>query len=126
MALVANLIWESGGARDGKIVWNAHGDKGLDGKYHSHTAAQLNDRHGRWQTFEQFAVDKGKSWDDPEALLQFMTKELGSTERNTGTKLASANDLHEAMKIALNYWRPGKPYFERRVAIADDMDRGTV
>src|SRR5262245_6984069 len=123
IALVANVIWESGGAKRGVIDWSAHGDKGADGQYHSHTALQLNDKHGRWQAFEQFAADRGSAWDDPDAALRWLDKELHTTERNVGNGLKTAETLAQAMKIAINYWRPGKPYAERRAAIAEKLEK---
>lgn len=124
MALTAHLIWESGN-KDGKITWGARGDRSKDGVYHSHTAAQLNDKHGRWQSYEQFAKDKGLAWDSPTAIVEWMNKEMSTTEKNVGGRLQQAanKSLPDAMQIAVDYWRPGKPHMDRRLKVAEKLEQ---
>ena len=119
--LVANLVWESGG--HDHIVWEAHGDKGKDGSFHSHGAGQWNDRHGRFQDLLTYAQEQGKSWINPEVQLRFIDKELRWNERATGKKLLEVDDLKEAMTAAIGYWRPGVPHADKRLAIAEKLEK---
>lgn len=123
IALVANIMWESGGHQQWSITWGAHGDRGADGLYHSHTALQLNDKHGRWQSYESYARDRGKAWDDPVTILDWLDKEMASTEHNVKVQLGLARTLGEAMKAAIGYWRPGKPHAARRNEIAVKLEK---
>jgi peptidoglycan L-alanyl-D-glutamate endopeptidase CwlK len=122
VALVANLVWESGGehraGRDKTINWAAHGDG-----EHSHGAGQWNDRHGRYQDLLHFAELRGTTWDDPATQLRFMDDELRGNEVATGKKLREARTVKEAADIALKYWRPGIPHEDRRIAIANQLSK---
>ena len=122
IAMIANLMWESGGNRTKSINWDAHGDKGRDGNFHSHGAGQWNDRHGRYQNLQQFAEQHGARWDDARIQLDFMDDELKSSERFTGNKLREAQTLDDATEAALGYWRPSVPHQDKRVAIAEKLE----
>lgn len=116
IALVANLMWESGG--NDHIVWDAHGDHN-----HSHGAGQWNDRQGRYQSLVSFASEHGKRWDDAETQLRFIDHELRTSERKTGVELAQADTVAEAVEAAIRYWRPGIPHANKRLAIAERLDK---
>jgi peptidoglycan L-alanyl-D-glutamate endopeptidase CwlK len=124
VALVANLMWESGG-RNGTIDWSAHGDKGRDGKFHSHGAGQWNDRHGRYQNLLQYAEENGTAWDAPQTQLGFMDHELRSTEARTAKELQTETTIEGAMPTALSYWRPSIPHTDKRIAIANALEAQT-
>lgn len=123
-ALAAHLIWESGGSakKPATIVWNAHGDKGSDGKYHSHGAPQWNDRHGRWQAYEAFAESRGTAWEDRESQLRYLDHELRTTEKGVAKRLREASTIEEATRIAVDFWRPSVPHLDKRLAIARSLD----
>jgi hypothetical protein len=116
---VANLVWESGG--HDHIDWAAHGDHN-----HSHGAAQWSDRHGRFQALEQLANERGTTWDDPETQLQFLVNELKSTEKGAQRKVAEAATLKDKMQAALTYWRPSVPHEDKRLAIAEKLDKEII
>ena len=112
----ANLIWESGG--HDHINWAAHGDNN-----HSHGAGQWSDRHGRFSNLEELAAARGTTWDDPETQLQFLINELKTTEVGAHRKVEAATTLKDKMEAALSYWRPGKPHEDKRLAIAEKLDK---
>ena len=125
IALVANLVWESAGQhRPGKplsIVWDAVGDNG-----HSHTAVQWNEKHGRYQAYVQWTIDEGRDFRDPTSILMYLDKELRTSEKNAGAILKAATDPAQATAdAAINFWRPGTPHTERRVAIAERLAKET-
>lgn len=118
-AIVAHLMWESGG--NTTIIWNAHGDKGRDGKFHSHAAPQWNDRHGRWQKYQAFAESRGAAWDNRESQLRYLDHELRTTEKTVAKQLREAPTLEDAVKVGLKFWRPSTPHLEKRLAIAKSL-----
>jgi hypothetical protein len=121
-ALTAHLMWESGGNSKNTIKWDAHGDKGEDGKFHSHGAPQWNDRHGRWQAYQAFAENRGVPWTDRESQLRYLAHELSTTERGVSKRLMKASTLEEAVRIAVDFWRPSVPHLDKRLAIARTLD----
>jgi hypothetical protein len=122
IALVANLMWESGGntTKPPSIIWKAHGDKGKDGKHHSHGAGQWNDTPKvlRFQGLEKFAADRGTEWTDPTTQLAFLDHELHTSERKAGVKLRATETIEAAVTAAIGAWRPSIPHADRRLAIA--------
>jgi peptidoglycan L-alanyl-D-glutamate endopeptidase CwlK len=112
----ANLIWESGG--HDHINWTARGDGG-----HSHGAGQWNDRADRFNNLTDLAAARGTSWDDPATQLQHLVNELKSTEVGAQRKVEAATTLKDKMKGALTYWRPGVPHEDKRLAIAQKLDK---
>ena len=121
IALVANLMWESGG-KGGTINWAAHGDRGKDGEYHSHGAGQWNDAHGRWDNLLEFTEDRGTDWTDPETQLRFLDKEMRESERTVRKNLKEAPGIDEAVcYAALRFWRPSLPHIDKRVKIARNL-----
>lgn len=54
----------------------------------------------------QYAADTGGSAADPHTQLDFMMKELGTSEKRAGDMLASASDASSANSAALAYLRP--------------------
>lgn len=116
---VAHLMWESGGSRKKKIVWDAEGDGG-----HSHGAGQWNEGAGRFQQLDNFAYEHGYTdWKSPEAQLRFLDHELRTTERGTAKAVREATTLENKMTSATKYWRPGIPHLERRQAVARTLDK---
>lgn len=128
VALVANLLWESGGNTlkppPGRIKFNAVGDKDKNGHYQSFGAGQWNRKAGRFGLLETFAKGKGTDWQDGETQLAFLNHELHSTERKAGTLLRAAATLEEAMAAAIKVWRPSIPHIDRRLAIARKLMDG--
>jgi hypothetical protein len=112
----ANLIWESGG--HDHINWSASGDGG-----HSHGAGQWNDRHDRFDNLQALALQRGTTWDDPETQLQHLVNELATTEVGAHAKVSRAKTLKDKMQAALTYWRPGTPHEDKRLAIAQKLDK---
>jgi peptidoglycan L-alanyl-D-glutamate endopeptidase CwlK len=112
----ANLIWESGG--HDHINWSAHGDNN-----HSHGAAQWNDRHDRFSNLQELAAARGTTWDDPETQLQHLVNELKTTEVSAHRKVEAATTLEDKMEAALNFWRPGTPHEDKRLQIAQKLDK---
>ena len=122
IALVANLMWESGGR--GGINWSAHGDKGRDGNYHSHGAGQWNDRHGRYDGLLKFAEERGTAWDDPETQLRYLDKEMRGSERTVRRNLSAETEIDKATALAaLRFWRPSIPHVDKRVKIANTLSK---
>jgi hypothetical protein len=121
--LVANLLWESGGnvLKPMAIKYSAHGDKGKDGKYHSHGAGQWNDKHGRYDGLLNFARERGAAWNDPETQLRFLDFELRNTEKKAAKELRAATTLKDAMTAAIKVWRPGTPHAAKRLEIATKL-----
>jgi peptidoglycan hydrolase-like protein with peptidoglycan-binding domain len=118
VALVANLIWESGGSRTPPkphtIVFEAKGDRDKNGAYQSFGAGQWNTRAGRFGLLEDFAEGYGKPWTDGEV-------QLNTTERKAGTALRMAVGIEEAVAAAIKIWRPSIPHADRRLAIAKSL-----
>jgi hypothetical protein len=122
-ALVAHLMWESGGNSKNTIIWAAHGDKGRDGKFHSHGAPQWNDRHGRYQSYLEFALKRGTDWANRESQLRYLDHELRTTEKSVAARLKKASTLEEAVRIGVDFWRPSKPHLDKRLAVAKSLDK---
>jgi hypothetical protein len=122
VALVANLVWESGGnqKKPYTINFQAHGDKDKNGLHRSHGAGQWNDtpKVQRFQLLEAFATKRGKTWTDPETQLLFLDHELHTTERKAGVALRAATTIEDAVTAAIQVWRPSVPHADRRLAIA--------
>jgi peptidoglycan L-alanyl-D-glutamate endopeptidase CwlK len=112
----ANLVWESGG--HDHINWSAHGDNN-----HSHGAGQWSDRHDRFDNLQALAAARGTTWDDPATQLQHLVNELKSTEVGAQRKVEAAATLKDKMQAALSYWRPSIPHEDRRLAIAEKLDK---
>lgn len=128
MALVANLVWESGGNRrvgPHKIMFEARGDKSpKDGLFKSHGAGQWNENVGRYQALLEF--DKGMgglgAWPiPPMTQLKFLHRELLTTERRAANKLREAKTIEEAVEAAIGVWRPSIPHADKRLAIAQSL-----
>jgi peptidoglycan hydrolase-like protein with peptidoglycan-binding domain len=117
-ALVANLIWESGGNQDNPdtIRFEAVGDTG-----NSIGAGQWNKAFGRQQMLLDFAAKKGKTWKDPETQLLYLDHELHTTERKAGVALRAATTIEDAVAASILIWRPGTPHADKRLAIAKTL-----
>jgi hypothetical protein len=115
VALVANLMWESGGNRLNTIKFDAVGDAG-----HSHGAGQWNDmpKVQRFQGLQAFATRRNREWLDPETQLLFLDWELHNTERKAGILLKECETIEEAMAACIKIWRPSIPHTDKRLAIA--------
>jgi hypothetical protein len=118
VALVANLVWESGGnqVKPYTIKFDASGDAGK-----SHGAGQWNEKAGRFDLLKTFAVSKFKPWTDPETQLLYLDHELHTTERKAGVLLRAATTIEEAVAAAIQVWRPSVPHADRRLAIARSL-----
>jgi hypothetical protein len=114
-ALVASIMWESGGNSKNTIIWDAKGDK-KDGEYKSRYSAQWNGP--RIDKFETFARSIKRNVLDPYAQLAFMEYELGTTERKAANALRKATTIEEANDAAITFWRPSIPHKDKRLAIA--------
>lgn len=69
--------------------------------------------------YENFASERGSRLDDIDAQLDFLTWELGNTEKSAGAKLAKATNAEEAARIfSDSFLRPGIPHLDRRIAAA--------
>jgi hypothetical protein len=113
VALVANLMWESGGNRLNTIKFDAVGDKGK-----SHGAGQWNETAGRFKLLQDFATRKNKPWQDEITQLMFLDWELHNTERRAGILLKEASTIEDAIDACIKIWRPSIPHTDKRLAIA--------
>lgn len=121
IALVANLMWESGGHQRNTINFSAHGDKDKDGIYRSHGAGQWNEKAGRYGPLTGYAAGLGRPWDDPQVQLSYLQRELLHTEKRAAAKLRAAETLEDAVEAAIGIWRPSIPHADRRLAIAKKL-----
>lgn len=121
IALVANLMFESGGNVKNTIIFDAKGDKDADGIHRSHGAGQWNERAGRYQQLQTFAEKAGKPWTDPHTQLAFLDHELSTTERRAGVSLRAATTLEDAVSAAIGIWRPSIPHADMRLAVAKKL-----
>jgi hypothetical protein len=119
VALVANLLWESGGNKKWILDYAAHGDND-----NSHGAGQWNEKHGRYDALLNYAREKNKPWDDPETQLRFLDSELWTTEKKAGQELLKTETLEDAVNAAITAWRPGIPHADKRLAIAKKLYGG--
>lgn len=116
LALVANIMWESGGNAKDTIVWNAVGDSGK-----SHTSLQING--SRWAEYQKFAASQNKAWDHGPTQILFALHELKTTEKKAATRLTLAQTIDEAVAAAITYWRPSIPHADKRLAIAKRLEQ---
>jgi hypothetical protein len=116
-ALVASLMWESGGNKHSTIVWDAKGDKDKHGVFKSLYGPQWNGP--RIEAFEGFAKQIKRDALDPYAQLAFVDWELRhTTEKRAARALVAAKTIEEANEAAISYWRPGIPHANERLKIA--------
>lgn len=118
-AIVANLIWESGGRRVGPVSdWTintiALGDNGK-----AHGA-------GQWQATRYWGLlnyTKSKwplrSSSELEVQLGYIQWEMGTTEKKAHRALKEAKTIEEATEAVCKYYlRPSIPHLDKRIAIA--------
>ncbi len=91
--IVGNLVHESG------MQPGAVGDSGTSGGL-----AQFHNE--RLTALKQFAADKGKPATDFQTQLEFIDKELNSTEAPTRAKLLAAKTPEQAAAAFIDYERP--------------------
>jgi hypothetical protein len=117
-ALVAGLMWESGGHQRWTVEWSARGDKSKkDGEFKSLFAGQWNGP--RIDAFLRFAKEIKRDVLDPYAQLAFVDWELRhTTEKRAARALVAAKTIEEANEAAISYWRPGIPHSNERLKIA--------
>ena len=60
----------------------------------------------RKAALESYAASKGKPWNDFQTQLEFVQKELNSSESGAGNKLRSATNPRDAAEAFLSYERP--------------------
>jgi hypothetical protein len=119
-ALVASIMWESGGNKNWTIVWDARGDKDKKtGVYNSRYAPQWNGP--RVIGFEQFAKKNQRDFLDPYIQLAYVSHELSTLEKKAGARLRVAETIEEANEAAISYWRPGIPHTNERLKIAKKL-----
>lgn len=107
-ALVGNLMQESGADINPAAV----GDNG-----NAYGAAQWNGP--RMRAYKAFAAERGVDPSDFDTQLAFMMHEGKTTERGAWDKIAAAQNVDDAARIASEaYWRPGNPMVENRIAYA--------
>lgn len=116
-ALVASLMWESGGNKLGTILWDAQGDKDKQtGEYKSRYSGQW--QLSRLRAYEAFAKANKRAATDPYMQLAFVDHELNSSEKKAAKALRAATTIEEANDAAILYWRPSVPHAAKRLAIA--------
>ncbi len=118
-AIVANLIFESGGkrvgpVRDWTIDTTARGD---NGKAHGAGQWQSTRYHGLLSyTMAQWPL---RSSADLLVQLGYVNWELGSTEKKAKRLLQETETLEDATEAVCKYYlRPSIPHLEKRIAIA--------
>jgi hypothetical protein len=118
-AIVANLIWESGGKRIGPvsawtIVTTALGDRGK-----AHGAGQW--QASRYHGLLSYTMARWPLHSSSELLVQlgYIDWEMGSTEKKAARMLRATTTLEEATEAVCKYYlRPSIPHLEKRIAIA--------
>lgn len=76
----------------------------------------------RRREFERFADDRGVSYDDLGAQLDFTVWELQNSEARAGNALAQTTTPEEAARVYSNqYLRPGVPHLDRRIAATNAL-----
>jgi len=70
----------------------------------------------RRRQYESFASDRGAPLDDLNAQLDFLTWELGNTERRAADAIYAAQTPDEAARlVSERFLRPGIPHLDRRI-----------
>jgi hypothetical protein len=118
-AIVANLIWESGGKRVGPVTdWTidttARGDRGK-----AHGAAQW--QGVRYHGLLSYTMARWPLHSSSELPVQlgYIDWEMGSSEKKAKRKLLETTTLEEATEAVCKYYlRPSIPHLEKRIAIA--------
>lgn len=73
----------------------------------------------RRKQYEAWAADKGADIADPEAQMDFLMLELGTTERGAWDKIQAASDPIEAARlVSEKFLRPGVPHLDKRLKFA--------
>jgi hypothetical protein len=110
--VVGNLVWESG------MRPAVPGDAG--------TSFGLAQWHAeRFTALKTYAASQGKPWQDPQIQLQFLDRELRTTESVAGGLLHGAKTPEEAASIfAAGYERPKSVDYSGRQALARSIYEG--
>jgi len=121
-AIVSHIVHESGADS------SAIGDGGTSGGL-----AQFHNE--RLTALKQFAADRGKPWTDHTTQLDFIDRELQTTERPTLDKLRGTRTPEEAAAAFYDYerpagWKPGDPTgtkdYQSRLSLARQLFDGKV
>lgn len=73
----------------------------------------------RRKQYESWASNQGRDIADPEAQMDFMMLELGTTESGAWDKIKTASDPVEAAKLVSEaFLRPGTPHLDKRMKFA--------
>ena len=73
---------------------------------------------------KKYAESKGKTWDDLDTQVDFLDKELKSTEKSNFKKVMKKESTEDkAKEFALKVERPGKPHLKRRVESAKKFEK---
>ena len=123
--IVGNLQGESGAGLDPNAYRANDAGPGL----HSRGIAQWN--RGRWTGLQAYAQSVGKPWNDFQTQLQYVQRELTTTERAVGSDLSGAQDPGSAAAIMSRYERYrgyqlgiASPETRRRMANANALANG--
>jgi hypothetical protein len=110
--MAGNIVWESG-MRTGAI-----GDYG--------TSGGLAQWHGeRLQALKEFATSRGKPWTDKETQLDFVDRELRTTESVTGGLMRAVTTPEEAARVfAAGFERPKGTDYSGREKLARSIAEG--
>src|SRR6516225_1477361 len=110
--MAGNIVWESG-MRTGAV-----GDFG--------TSAGLAQWHGeRLTALKAYAAERGKPWTDKETQLDFLDRELRTSESITGGLLRTATTPEEAARIfAAGFERPKGTDYSGREKLARSIAEG--
>jgi len=110
--IAGNLVWESG-LRSGAL-----GDQG--------TSAGLAQWHAeRLDALKSFAAARGASWQDPNTQLDFLHRELQTSESVTGGLLRTATTPEQAAQIfAAGFERPAGTDYAGRQRLARSIFEG--
>ena len=102
------------------FVWNFSDESGLRPGINEAAPVVHGSRGGyglyqltgpRRVAYEAFAADKGLSADNPEAQMDFLMRELGTTERAAWNKISAARDTPEAAAAIVNsFLRPSEEH----------------
>lgn len=109
--IVGNLIQESG------LKPTIKGDKGK-----AFGIAQWHP--DRQKGLKELAKLRGTDISDFNTQLEYVWKELNSTEKKALDKLLNSKNIQEATMAFMSYERPGDPQFQKRLNYANELLNG--
>lgn len=118
------------------IAANFHAESGFDAGINEIKPVVPGSRGGfglyqltgpRRRQYESWASENGRELADPDAQLDFMMLELGSTEARAGSLLREAQTAEEAARVfSKAFLRPGHDNTDYRVSVARRMAGGDM